>query len=96
MLPKEEVEKIAKLARLALTPEEIQTYQVRLGRVLEYVNELNSIKFEKLDFVQHVPTDAVPFRQDEPKPSGIQEHILKNSPQLLDNCFMLPPVVEHE
>jgi aspartyl/glutamyl-tRNA(Asn/Gln) amidotransferase C subunit len=74
----------------------VTNYQERLGRVLDYVNELNKIQFEKLEFVQHAPSDAVSFRNDEPRLSGIQEAIMKNAPQIVENSFMLPPIMDHE
>jgi aspartyl-tRNA(Asn)/glutamyl-tRNA(Gln) amidotransferase subunit C len=96
MLSKEEVLKIAKLARLELNDSEVTLYQTRLGRVLEYIDELNKIAPKNLEFVEHIPKDAVSFRADEAKNSGLSEAILKNAPQIMDDCFLLPPIIEHE
>ena len=64
MLTREEVLKIAKLARLELTETEVETYRNRLGRVLDYIRELNELKTPQDAFVRHIPKDAVAFRED--------------------------------
>jgi aspartyl-tRNA(Asn)/glutamyl-tRNA(Gln) amidotransferase subunit C len=46
MLTKEEVKHIADLARLELTPEEIEKYQTQLGRILDYVGKLAEVRTE--------------------------------------------------
>lgn len=96
MLSKEEVLKIARLARLELNESEVILYQTRLGRVLEYIDELNKIAPKDLEFVEHIPKDSISFRNDAAKSSGLAGAILKNAPQIMDDCFLLPPIVEHE
>ena len=95
MLTREEVLKIAKLARLDLTPAEVETYQTRLGRVLEYMRELNALETPKDAFVRHVPKDAVAFREDRALPFTGQKLLLDNAPAVEENSFLLPTIVEH-
>src|ERR1700679_3798425 len=92
-LTREEVLKIAKLARLELTPAEVERYQGQLGRVLGYVEELNSLKTGD-SFVRHVPKDAVAFREDMPLAFPDIEALMANSPQTESNHFLLPPIIE--
>lgn len=42
-MTKEEIEHLARLARVALTPEEVVSYQTQLSSILEYVSVVNSI-----------------------------------------------------
>lgn len=95
MLSKEEVLKIAKLARLHLTEDEVLTYQKHLTRVLDYISELNKVSTEKDTFVRHVPEDAKPMREDKAEPFAATEAILNNAPASEENQFLLPTVVEH-
>lgn len=53
-LSREQVSRIAQLARLALTEEEITKYQVELSRILDYVEQLN-----ELDTTNIEPTSQV-------------------------------------
>ena len=94
MLGREEVLKIARLARLELTEAEIALYQSRLGRVLDYINELKVLDTPKDAFVKHVPRDAVAFREDATIPFiGVRE-LMANSPAVEENNFLLPTIVE--
>jgi aspartyl-tRNA(Asn)/glutamyl-tRNA(Gln) amidotransferase subunit C len=95
MLSREEVLKIAKLARLQLTEEEVASYQKKLGRVLDYVTELKSIETPKdAAFVRHIPRDAVAFREDKAVNFAGQKALLENAPATEGNCFLLPAIME--
>lgn len=97
MLSAEEVLKIARLARLELTPAEVELYRSRLGRVLEYVKDLAAVPTAGEDgFVKHIPKDAVALREDMAVRFTDTELLLKNSPALEENQFLLPTIVERE
>ena len=95
MLTREEVLKIAKLARLDLTDAEVASYQERLGRVLDYIKELSALETPKDAFVRHIPKDAVAFREDRAMPFAAPRSLLANSPAVDSDCFLLPPILEH-
>lgn len=95
MLSRDEVLKIARLARLTLTEQEIGFYQTQLGRVLEYIRDLNSLETSKTSFVKHVPEDAKVVRPDRAEGFGSIDPMLKNAPSLEAHCFLLPTIVEH-
>jgi len=94
MLTREEVLKIAKLARLELTAEEVESYRKKLGRVLEYIHELDSLKTPQDAFVRHVPKDSVAFREDKMIPFPQHAALMKNAPDVEGGSFRLPPVLE--
>lgn len=96
MLTRDEVLKIAKLARLDLTEPEIQFYQAQLGRVLEYIHELDSLPTPEESVVRHVPKDAVAFREDKPVLSPYAKAILDNAPESEAGLYVLPAVWEGE
>ncbi len=95
MLSREEVLKIAKLARLTLTEEEIGFYQRQLTRVLDHIQDLNQVPTSKEGFVQHVPSDAQCFREDRVEPFLNHDGLINNAPVVENNCFLLPTLVEH-
>lgn len=90
----EEVEHIARLARLELTPEQKTRYREQLEAILDHV-----AKLQELD-TQHVPPTAsasagqMPLRADEPRPGLSQKELLKNAPEQEDGQFKIPPVFE--
>lgn len=96
MLTKEEVLKIARLARLSLTSEEVELYQQRLGRVLEYIAELNQLETPKDAFVKHVPLDARYLREDVAKSFPGHDVLIANAPASEGGSFLLPTVLDHE
>jgi aspartyl-tRNA(Asn)/glutamyl-tRNA(Gln) amidotransferase subunit C len=95
MLSREEVIKIARLARLELTDAEIAETQKRLTRVLDYMKELSALSTPGDAFVKHVPADAVAFREDVAKPFAHAERLLANAPESEENQFSLPAVLDH-
>lgn len=96
MLSEKEVQNIAKLARLELSDKEVQVFRAKLGDVLEHIRDLQAVDTTDVKFVRHVPKDAVAFRADRAIPFANRAAILENAPVLLDGCFAIPTVVEHE
>ena len=89
----EEVEHIAKLARLQLTDEEKKRFQVELGKILEYFDQLKKLDTEKVPPMTHaVPIENV-LREDQAKPSLPVEEALQNAPEKKDSYFQVPKVV---
>jgi aspartyl-tRNA(Asn)/glutamyl-tRNA(Gln) amidotransferase subunit C len=92
-ITREQVEHVAKLARLALTEEEIASNTEQLNSILEYAAML-----EKLDTEDIVPTaHAVPLhnvlREDAVAPSMERDKVLKNAPDAEDGFFKVPKIV---
>lgn len=94
MLSKEDVLRIAQLARLELTSDEIVRYQRDLGRVLEHMKSLEAVATEAGVAVRHVPKDSVAFREDKPLPFSNVPGLLENAPDQADGCFKLPAILE--
>ena len=94
MLSREEVLKIADLARLELTDEEVAHYQKNLTRVLHHMEELNKLEAPKGALVRHVPRDAVAVREDVPVKFEDRDALLANAPQMEGQSFVLPVVLE--
>jgi aspartyl-tRNA(Asn)/glutamyl-tRNA(Gln) amidotransferase subunit C len=90
----EEVEHVARLARLALSPEEINTFTGQMDAILAYVETLN-----QLDTGGIVPTShAVPvenaFRDDTVRPSIGVDNALANAPDRVEDFYRVPKVIE--
>jgi len=90
----QEVEQIAKLARLELTDEEKARYREQLSAILAHVAQL-----QKLDTASIPPTASVfsgdsHLRADQPRPGLTREELLKNAPEQEKGQFKIPPVFE--
>jgi aspartyl-tRNA(Asn)/glutamyl-tRNA(Gln) amidotransferase subunit C len=91
-----EVEHIAELARLQLTGEEKDRFRQQLSEILEYAARLQSI-----DTSQILPGAAYQqagsaLRPDVPAPCLELKEVLANAPQVEDDQFRVPPVLEQE
>jgi aspartyl-tRNA(Asn)/glutamyl-tRNA(Gln) amidotransferase subunit C len=90
----QEVEHIAKLARLELTAEEKERYRAQLSAILEHVAQL-----QQLDTTSIPPTTSIfggdsPLRADQSRPGLTPESLLANAPEQEKSQFKIPPVFE--
>ncbi|MBI3540608.1 MAG: Asp-tRNA(Asn)/Glu-tRNA(Gln) amidotransferase subunit GatC [Deltaproteobacteria bacterium] len=97
-LTKEEVLKIANLARLELSPSEVETFAGQLSAILGHVERLNALDVEGIEPTAHAVMVATPFRDDELKTVGVQnfeplQKSLKNSPDREGDFFKVPKVL---
>lgn len=88
-----QVERIAKLARINLSPEEVAKMSVELGTIMEFVEQLQSIDVDGVE-----PTDQVTglvdvWREDEVKPSVSRDTLFKNAPQTKDGYIVVKRVL---
>jgi aspartyl-tRNA(Asn)/glutamyl-tRNA(Gln) amidotransferase subunit C len=93
-ISREEVNYVAKLARLELTEAEKDMFTGQMDAILAYVDKLN-----ELDTTGIIPTShAVPmenaFREDEVAPSIGADNALLNAPDRSDSFFRVPQVIE--
>lgn len=93
-LTRPDVQRIAELARLALTDEELDLFTRQLGDILTYVEQIRA-----LDTTGVAPTSQVlnrPIeREDEPKPMLSRAELLRNAPDAAVEAglFKVPRVI---
>jgi aspartyl-tRNA(Asn)/glutamyl-tRNA(Gln) amidotransferase subunit C len=93
-LTREEVEHIARLARLGLTDAELETFRAQLSQILEYFQELGRIETEGVPPTAHpLPLQNV-IAPDEVRPSLPTEEVLANAPLREDDFFRVRKVLE--
>jgi aspartyl-tRNA(Asn)/glutamyl-tRNA(Gln) amidotransferase subunit C len=93
-LTRTEVEHIAKLARLELTPEEKDSYAVQLSAILDYAARLNELDTTDIPPTSSVLPERSVLRADESRPGLSVDALLKNAPQAEQNQFRVPPALE--
>jgi aspartyl-tRNA(Asn)/glutamyl-tRNA(Gln) amidotransferase subunit C len=93
MLSEDQIKKIAELARLELTPQEVTLYSKQLGAIVDYVSELSKIDTKNIEPLV-TPTDIKPhFRKDEVEPSLGAQGVTANAPEKSGNLFKVPAVL---
>lgn len=89
-----DVEQVARLARLTLAPEELERMTSQMDAILGYVDKLNELDTEGVEATSHAVPMTNAFRADENHPSIGIERALQNAPQAADDCFTVPKVIE--
>ena len=89
----QEVEHVAKLARLEFSPEEKEKFTHQLNKILAYMEKLNELDTSKVEPLSHVIELTNVFREDVVKPSYPAEEMLKNAPKKTEKFFKVPKVI---
>jgi len=92
-ITKQEVEKVAKLARLALTESEKAAFAKQLSQILTHVETLKKYDTTGVEPTATVPGQANVFRPDEVRPSLSIEAALSNAPESVDGFFLVPKII---
>jgi aspartyl-tRNA(Asn)/glutamyl-tRNA(Gln) amidotransferase subunit C len=90
----EDVLKIAKLARLSLSAQEVQNMQHDLASILKYVERLNTLDTQHVEAQTHAVDLPTQFREDVVQPSLPIEKSMLNAPERLGDGFGVPKIIE--
>ena len=91
-LTREDVSKVALLARLQLDESEIDALTRQLGKIVGYVDQLGKVETDGVEPMAHAVEIANVFRSDRLEPSLSRELALANAPRASDEAFLVPPV----
>ncbi|MEM6780786.1 MAG: Asp-tRNA(Asn)/Glu-tRNA(Gln) amidotransferase subunit GatC [Pseudomonadota bacterium] len=93
-MDKQTVQKVAKLARLAITDEEADKMVSELGGILKWVEQLGEVDTDNVEPLANVANIELRLREDEITDGGVQDDVLENAPESLEGFFVVPKVVE--
>ena len=93
-LTRDEVRKVAHLARLELTEAEIERYQEQLSQVLDYVARLEELDVEGVEPTAHAIARQNVMRDDEARPSLTPEWVLYNAAVTAEQQFLIQRVLD--
>ncbi|HYB42175.1 MAG TPA: Asp-tRNA(Asn)/Glu-tRNA(Gln) amidotransferase subunit GatC [Candidatus Methylomirabilis sp.] len=90
----EDVEQVARLARLELGPEDKERMRRELDAILAYIDKLRAVDIEGVEPTSHaVPLTNV-MREDTTRPSFPQAEMLANAPDRSGEFFRVPKIIE--
>ncbi len=93
-LQKEDVEKIAHLARLKIADSEIDTYARQLSNILAFVEQMNEIDTDGVEPMAH-PQDLVArLRPDQVTESNQRDAFQQIAPCVKNGLYLVPQVIE--
>ncbi len=88
------IDHVAHLARLALTPEEKAKFATQLGDVLAYIEQLKKVDVSGVEPTAHAFPVYNVWADDVAQPGLPVEAALKNAPAQRNNMVVVPKVVE--
>lgn len=92
-LDRQQVAKIAVLARLSLTESELDEMTQQLGKIVGMVDQLSAVNTDGVDPLVHAIELQNVLQEDEVKASLPREKTLANAPDADDECFRVTAVL---
>ncbi|RXT04938.1 Asp-tRNA(Asn)/Glu-tRNA(Gln) amidotransferase subunit GatC [Ammoniphilus sp. CFH 90114] len=93
-ISREQVEHVAKLARLNLTEDEAVKYTSQMNSILNFFEKLDELDTDNVQPTSHVLDVYNVMREDEERPSIDREVALRNAPDHEEGQFKVPAVME--
>ena len=90
VIDREEVLHVARLARLALSEEEVEPMARELSAVLDHIAKISQLDLDDVPPTSHVVEITGRLRPDEPRPCLPREVALEQAPAVLDDGFLVP------
>ena len=90
---KEEVKKVAHLARLELDEHEINSHAEQLEKILEYIKQLEKIDTDEVPCTTRAIEVINVLREDKNKSSDCVEELLELGPSREDKYFKVPKII---
>ncbi len=96
LIDKAMVEKIAALAHLRLSEDEVTYYQEQLGKVLGFIEQLETFESSLLpsDWRADLHLPPTPERDDQALVSTAMERVLSAAPRVVGTAFQVPRIIE--
>ena len=88
------IKKIAKLARIRISDDDIASLQNDLNRIVGFVDKMSEISIEKVEEFRFSETSLSEMRIDEETKENNAEQILSNTKNKKEDFFVVPKIVE--
>ncbi|MFA4871810.1 MAG: Asp-tRNA(Asn)/Glu-tRNA(Gln) amidotransferase subunit GatC [Patescibacteria group bacterium] len=94
LLSKDEVEHIARLARLRLNDKEKAIYSEQLSSILAYVNKMQAATMADIEPTSQITDLNNIMREDVIKDSGLAGDLINGAPDKIDGYIKIPKIFE--
>ena len=89
-----DIQYVARLARLSLSPAEEEQFGAQLAGILGYIEKLKQLDVSGIEPTAHAVPLVNVFRPDLVQPSLSNEEALRNAPAQASGLFIVPKIVE--
>jgi aspartyl-tRNA(Asn)/glutamyl-tRNA(Gln) amidotransferase subunit C len=93
-LSREEVQKVAGLARLRMTDEQLDDLAPKLNNILGFIEQLSEVNTDNVEPLSNVARSTLPLRKDEVNDGECRDKVLANAPESEEGFYAVPKVVE--
>lgn len=93
-ISQEEVEHVAKLARLEITQAEKEAFSRQLSDILTFIEQLKKLNTEGVEPTATVLEQVNVFREDKPRDSLPADRALANAPEQAGGFFVVPKIIQ--
>jgi aspartyl-tRNA(Asn)/glutamyl-tRNA(Gln) amidotransferase subunit C len=92
-ISRDEVAHLARLARLALTDDELDSYAGQLDAILGHVSQIQAVDVTGVEATDNPLKDVNVFRLDVEEPCLTQHEALAQAPKAVDGRFAVPRIL---
>jgi aspartyl-tRNA(Asn)/glutamyl-tRNA(Gln) amidotransferase subunit C len=92
-LSREDVVHVARLARLALSDEEVARFTPQLARIIGHADDIAALDLAAVAPTAHPMPLVNVLRPDEPRPGSDRDEVLAAAPDVEDHRFRVPRIV---
>ena len=91
---KDDVRKIARLSRIAVPEDQMESLAEDLSGIMGWIEQLNEVDIEGVEPMTSVVAAKLPLREDVVTDGNIQDQVLANAPKSDEGFFVVPKAVE--
>ncbi|MEL7109830.1 MAG: Asp-tRNA(Asn)/Glu-tRNA(Gln) amidotransferase subunit GatC [Pseudomonadota bacterium] len=91
---KDDVRKVARLSRIAVPEDKLDTLADELSGIMGWIEQLNEVDVEGVAPMTSVVAATLPMREDVVTDGNIQDQVLANAPKSDEGFFVVPKAVE--
>ena len=93
-LSSQDIERIAHLARIRVTPADVLDVQAKLDGIFKLIDEMQAVNTQGIEPMSHGLDMVLRLRDDVVTETNHREKYQKNAPQAADGYFLVPKVIE--
>ena len=93
-LSSQDIERIAHLARLRVTPADVLDVQAKLDGIFKLIDEMQAVNTQGIEPMSHGLDMVLRLRDDVVTETNHREKYQKNAPQAAEGYFLVPKVIE--
>jgi len=91
---KDDVRKVARLSRIEVAEDRLETLAGELNGILGWIDQLNEVDIEGVEPMTSVVETSLPMRADKVTDGDKPDQVLANAPKSDDGFFVVPKAVE--